>query len=85
MIRIYELRQKEVINTIDGTRFGFVCDMEVDEEQGRITKIIVACPGKVFGIFGREQEYQIPWQNIKRIGPDIILVEADPTLVLVNC
>ena len=27
------------------------------------------------GLFGRETEYLIPWENIKKIGEDIILVE----------
>jgi len=77
MIRIYELRQKEIINIKDGTRFGFVADVEIDEEKGEISKIIVPGPARVFGVFGRDAEYCIPWSSIKQVGDDIILVDVD--------
>jgi len=77
MARIYELRQKEIINIKDGLRMGFVADVEIDEESGEIESLIVPGPAKVFGVFGREQEYVIPWNAIKRVGDDIILVDVD--------
>jgi len=78
MIRIYELRQKEIINIKDGTRFGFVADLEIDQKNGKISKLIVPGPARVFGVFGRDTEYSIPWDDIKQIGDDIILVDVDP-------
>jgi len=78
MVRIYELRQKEIINIKDGTRFGFVADLEIDEESGEISKLIVPGPARVFGVFGRDAEYLIPWDAIKQVGDDIILVDVDP-------
>lgn len=71
------MKQKEVINVCDGARLGLVSDLEIDVKTGKIKKIIVPCQGKIFGIFGREQEYQIKWEDIKRIGDDIILVDVD--------
>ena len=32
----------------------------------------------IFGLFGRKDDFVIPWNRICRIGPDIILVEAKP-------
>ena len=77
MVRIYEMKQKEVVNVIDGTRLGYICDIVLDLETGNIIKIIVPGPGKVLGLFGKEMEYQIPWDSIKKIGEDIILVEIN--------
>jgi len=77
MLRIYELRQKEIINIKDGTRFGFVADLEIDEESGEVAKIIVPGPARVLGVFGRDAEYCIPWDSIKQVGDDIILVDVD--------
>jgi YlmC/YmxH family sporulation protein len=74
---MYELRQKEVINLKDGCRYGYVCDIEFCEAKGHIKKLIVPGPAKVFGMFGREEEFFIPWDCIKKIGSDIILVEID--------
>lgn len=77
MSRLYEIRQKEVINIKDGSRLGFVSDLEIDTKCGRIKQIILPCQGKLFGVFGHEKEYRIDWDDIKRIGDDIIIIEAD--------
>lgn len=77
MVRLYDLKQKEVINICDGCRLGYVCDIELDIKKGCIVNIIIAAPGKVFGIFCCEKEYCIDWCDIKRIGDDIILVDVD--------
>lgn len=77
MTRIADLQEKEVINIRDGIRLGFVSDVEIDTVNGCILSIIVPSSCKVFGIFGTEQEYIIPWCNIKKIGDDIILVDIN--------
>jgi len=76
-MRIFELRQKEVINISDGCRFGFISDVIFDHEKGHIDKLIIPGPGKIFGVFGREQEYHVPWDCVKKIGDDITLVDVD--------
>ena len=77
MLRIYDIKQKEVINVIDGSRLGYICDIEINWKEGKITKLIVPGPRKPFGLFGREMEYLIPWDNIKKIGEDTILIEIN--------
>ena len=76
-MRFCELQQKEVINMCDCKCLGNVCDLEFDEKDGCIEEIIVPGPGKVFGCFCREFELCIPWCQIVKIGPDIILVDID--------
>ena len=85
MVRIYELRQKEIINIKDGCRFGYVADVVVDEECGKIVEIVIPGPAKIFGVFGREQEYRVPWESIKQIGEDIILVDMETDKALMDC
>ena len=77
MLRIADMKHKEIINTVDGSRLGYICDVELDWEKGVINKVIVPGPGKVMGLFGRNLEYAIPWDKIKKIGEDIILVELN--------
>ena len=72
-----DLFDKEVINVNASRGLGNVRDVEFDKECGHICAIIVPGPGKFFGCFGREFNFCIPWVNIVRIGPDIILVELD--------
>ena len=85
MARIYDIRQKEVINIRDGCRFGFAADLEIDEVSGKVSKIIVPGVGRILGLFGRDQEYLIPWDRIKQMGEDVILVDVDSDKVLKDC
>lgn len=68
-----ELREKEIVNVVDGRRLG------------RISDLALTCNGRVLGfmapgdkspikaIGGKERVF-IPWQNITKIGDDVILV-----------
>ena len=55
--------------------FGYVQDVCADLETGRITSIIVPGTNKVLNIFAQNNEIVIPWEKIKCIGDDLILVE----------
>ena len=79
--RVADLRDKEVINISDGSRLGFPCDVEVDIGTGQASALVVQNAGHVLGLFGRSEEYVVAWENIKRIGDDIILVEHPATLM----
>lgn len=73
--RITELSCKEVINICDGTRYGFVNDVEVDCACGKIITLIIHGRGKFGSLFSKADDIIIPWEAIKRIGDDIILVD----------
>lgn len=73
--RMVELRYKEVINVNDGCRLGYVGDVEICLPEGRVVAIIVPGPCRFFGLFGRGEDYYIPWDCIKQIGDDIILID----------
>ena len=55
---------------------GYVNDLVVDICCGRVTALIVPGPCRFLGLFGREDDYVIPWLCIKRIGDDLILVDG---------
>ncbi|OIQ09741.1 PRC-barrel domain protein [Moorella thermoacetica] len=77
MIRVAELRQREVINVIDGRRLGTIKDIDLDLEDGRVRALIVPGQGSKFlFFFGREEDLVIPWENVVKIGVDVILVES---------
>ncbi len=77
MLRAGDLRQKEVINITDGKRLGFVNDVEINFSAGFIDAIVIPGPGRFLGIFGKSEDYIIPWKDIVRVGDDIILVEYE--------
>ena len=77
MYRAGELRQKEVVNINDASRMGYVSDVEVSLHRGEIEAIVVPGRMKLFQ-FGKHDDCVIPWENIKIIGDDIILVDIPP-------
>ena len=70
-----DFKHKEVINIKDGKRLGYVQDVCADLETGVITSIIVPGSNKIMNIFAGNNDIGIPWQNVKCIGNDLILVE----------
>ena len=70
--RFTDLRCKEVINICDGCRLGYVGDVECQLPEGQMTALIVPGPFRFFGLFGRGEEYYIPWDCIRQVGDDII-------------
>ena len=84
-MRLYDLKEKEVINICDCRRLGFVSDVVFEFPSGCIAAIIVPGPGHICGIFGRDTEYVIPFRCVRQIGSDIILVEVNVEDVLKKC
>ena len=72
--RIAQLRYKEVISMEDGSRFGYVGELEIDLERGQVTALVVPGRRRLFGLLGREKDRRIPWDSVQRFGEDIILV-----------
>jgi len=81
MIRVSDLRQREVINTVDGRRLGVIGDLDVDLSAGRVTGLIIPGQARLLGLFGRTGDIYIPWEKIVKIGSDVILVEIPASLI----
>ena len=75
IVTMSELKCREVINICDGCRLGYVGDVECTLPEGQMTALIVPGPLRFFGLFGRGEEYFIPWECIKQVGDDIILID----------
>ncbi len=68
-----EIREKDVINVCDGRRLGYVTDLEIDTDCGKITAIYVC--ERYFSVVGGKNQIKICWGDIKCIGGDTILVD----------
>ena len=74
MFKVSDFIYREVVNISDGEKIGFVSDIEFDVNTGNICSIIV--PDKSKKLFSLKNKGKIiPWDNIRKIGDDIILVE----------
>lgn len=76
--RVSELRYKEIINVSDGSRYGWVGDVEVDLDSGQVRALVVPGRLRLFGLLGREEDRVFPWEAVRRFGADTILVETPP-------
>ena len=74
-MRICELKQKEVINIHTCRSLGCPLDVDFCCEPARLTALIMPEPGNFCWRFSQETEYSIPWDCIRQIGEDIILVD----------
>ena len=78
LCRMGDLRSKEVINTKDGSRLGYVCDLELDPKTGTLAAVVVYGRLRLFGLLGREPDLVIPWGDIALIGDDTLLLRYTP-------
>ena len=75
-MRVTDLSCKEVVCIRDGARLGYVSDVEVEVPDGQVCAIVVPGKGRLFGLLGRTEDFVIPWNAIRRVGDDIILVDC---------
>lgn len=71
-----ELRQKDVINLVDGSCLGRTCDVVFTYPEGKVCGIVV--PGSKGWHFFRRNELFIELKSITKIGEDVVLVNLRP-------
>lgn len=74
-MKITELQMKDVIAMETGERLGYISDLDIDTQRGRLKGLVLTLKGKAMGLFGKEEEMVIPWDQIVNIGTDVILVK----------
>lgn len=74
MISLSLLCQKDVISIITGQNIGRVDDIEFCRENAKVQYLVIFGRPKFFGLFGREEDVRIPWENVVTIGRDAILI-----------
>ncbi|MDF2608295.1 MAG: YlmC/YmxH family sporulation protein [Bacillales bacterium] len=78
MIRISDFQTKDVVNVSDGKKLGNISDLDINLETGKIRSIIIYRSQRVLGFFGKDEDLIISWNNIVKIGTDVILVKYSP-------
>lgn len=81
-LRLSDLEGKEVINLVDGARLGVIgeADMVIDIHTGEIQSIILPRRNTLFSLWMDRQHMIIPWQAVKKIGNEVLIVEIDHTV-----
>ncbi|MTI48048.1 YlmC/YmxH family sporulation protein [Sporosalibacterium faouarense] len=78
-MRLSKLGGKEIVNLNDGGRLGVIADSDliIDEKTGRILALLVPDRRSQFKFFGDKYEIEIPWDSIRKIGNDMLIIELD--------
>jgi len=80
-LRLNELFGKEIINIYDGARLGVVgySDVTIDIETGQVEAIILPPRKNLINLWFERRELVIPWDAVKKIGKEVIIVDLDRT------
>ena len=66
------MRNMEVIDILTGTKIGFIKDFKIDCDENKIVSLIL--PGEIKTWFAKDDEKEILWKDIVKVGTDVILV-----------
>ena len=74
-MRLSDLQSKNLVNMSDGKNIGNIIDVNIDSRTGVISSLIIESKNNMFSFLNKDSELEVNWQEIKRIGEDVILVE----------
>ena len=74
-MRLSEIQNKDVINLNTGMKIENIIDKKINRESGKIESLILERK-KFSSIFNSNDEIEIYWTQINKIGEDVILVES---------
>ena len=72
-MRLSDLQHKDVINVKDGKKIGNIIDINI-ELDGKMECLIVEKAKFFVSMFSNKDEIEIKWNQIEKIGEDVILV-----------
>ncbi len=74
-MRMSDLQTKKIISITSGKNIGTIIDADISE-NGMIESLIIEQNKSLFA-FNKESDTKIFWNNITKIGEDVILVQKD--------
>lgn len=74
-MRLSDLQDKDVINVVDGKKVGNIIDVSLENKTGKMESLIVEKSKFFISMFSNKDEIEIRWEQIEKIGEDVILVK----------
>ena len=68
------IRSMEVVDISTGSKLGYVRDYKVDLSTNKVVSLFL--PSNSKGWFSKEDDIEIPWKKVVKIGVDVLLVDA---------
>ncbi|MGL4372303.1 MAG: YlmC/YmxH family sporulation protein [Turicibacter sp.] len=77
IMTLSDIEEKDVINVVSGERIGFVSSLKIDTSSGQIIAITVQPTVRFVSFFSKdESSVVVPWNQILKIGEDVIIVNV---------
>ena len=73
-MKLSDLQDKDIVSMADGSKIGRIIDAEINIE-GKIMYFIIDLKRGIRNIFSGNNDTSITFEQIKKIGKDVILVE----------
>ena len=73
-----DLSSKDVIQLKTGENLGRIDDVVFDEHGARLQSVILRGRAHCFGLLGSDEDLILPWESVKTIGTDVVMVDAEP-------
>jgi YlmC/YmxH family sporulation protein len=77
LTNFWDLAEKDVVNIKNGEVMGRFDDAEIDTRKGKITSFYIEEASKFMGMLGKTKPKRIRWEEILKIGTDVIIVNVD--------
>lgn len=68
------IRSMEVIDISTGTKLGYTRDYKIDVNEQKVISILLS--GQAKGWFSKDDDIEIPWDKVIKVGVDVLLVDA---------
>ncbi len=73
-MRLSELQNKDIVNINDGRKIGNIIDINIDM-NGKMEGLVVEKSKFLISMFTNKDEIEVKWEQIEKIGEDVILVK----------
>ena len=77
LVRIGDMKEKQVICVKTGSVLGNPGDVEFDAESGTVKNLVLYGRPRLFGLLGRDPDVVVPWSEIEIIGEETVLVKTE--------
>ncbi len=74
-MKLSDMQRKDIIYLRNGKKIGKIIDAEIEINTGRITSFFIE-KRNIKYIFNNEKDLSIKFNQIKKIGEDVILIDT---------
>ena len=74
MLKNFDLKQKRVIDVDTAEAVGFIRDMDIDFETGKIRSVTIPQKG-ILGFLSGSKNVTVPWERVVAIGNEFVIIK----------